>query len=84
MDQKIAKISGSGEFPIDMLRYDSCSPYKESDSYLIANTFKRYEKWEIYVKCRPLDKKRSPWTVDRWKSFGVTIEIINDKAMLYN
>jgi hypothetical protein len=84
MNQKVAKITGSGEFPIDMLRYDSCSPYSESDSYLISNTFKNYEKWEIYVKCRPLEKKRSPWTIGRWQSFGVQIEPLDDKSVVFD
>ena len=72
-----AKITGRGEFPMDMLRYDSCSPATESDSYLIARTFHDFDKWEIFVKCRPLEKKRSPWTVGRWESFGCKIEEVD-------
>lgn len=33
-----AKVMGSGEFPIDMLRYDCCSPATEEDSNLIARS----------------------------------------------
>lgn len=84
MNQKVAKITGMGEFPLDMLRYDSCSPYSETDSYAIANTFKNFEKWEIFVKCRPLEKKRSPWTIGRWQSFGVQIEPIDDKSVVFD
>lgn len=70
---KLAKISGRGQFPIDMLRYDSCSPATETDSILIGSTFEIYGVWEIYVKVRPLSKSKghNPWTVDRWASFGV-------------
>lgn len=73
---KLAKVSGRGEFPIDMLRRDSCSPATETDSMLISQTFKQFGYWEIYVKVRPLSKAKShnPWTVDRWTSFGVRFE----------
>jgi len=77
----IAKISGCGYFPMDMLRYDSCSPATESDSYLIANTLRDFGKWEVYVKrtsrVTKAERKRdqlADWTVGRWHSFGVRIE----------
>ena len=76
-----AKINGSGDFPMDMLRYDSCSPATEADSYLIANTFRDFGRWEIYVRrtsrVTKAERKRDPladWTVGRWNSFNVRIE----------
>lgn len=74
--QKLAKVCGRGEFPIDMLRRDSCSPATETDSFLISQTFHKYGYWEIYVKVRPLStaKSHNPWTNDRWTSFGVRFE----------
>jgi len=33
-----ATVAGMGEFPIDMLRYDSCYPHSESDSGAIVRT----------------------------------------------
>lgn len=77
MTSVYAKVTGRGEFPIDMLRYDTCSPATEVDSGLISRTFNSFDSWEIFVKCRPLEKKISPWTVGRWESFGCKIEEIN-------
>ena len=82
----IAKISGRGEFPMDMMRYDSCSPASEADSYLILDTVrdKPFGRWEIYVKrvtrTTKAERKKNPmadWTVGRWESFGVKIELFD-------
>lgn len=70
----LAKVSGRGEFPMDMLRYDSCSPATEIDGCLISQTFKKYGTWDIYVKS---SNKKQKWTVDRWTSFGVRFEPID-------
>lgn len=41
-----AKVMGSGEFPLDMLRYDGCSPATEEDSNLIRRTISQpYGNW---------------------------------------
>lgn len=72
---KYAIIQGRGEFPMDMLRYDSCYPNSERDSMLIAGTFGRQfrgirpERWSICVRSASENK----WTVGRWESFGVKI-----------
>lgn len=76
----IAKITGRGEFPIDMLRYDQCSPATEVDSGLIEQSMTKYGSWEIYVKTNLKPTKLRvpaafyPWTKERWESFGVKIE----------
>lgn len=65
----IAKVIGSGPFPMDMLRYDRASPFTENDSVTISSTFyRRLDKYEVLV-VTSLPK----FTVDRWKSFGVSI-----------
>ena len=78
---KYAIIQGKGEFPMDMLRYDSCFPNSERDSMLIAGTFGRLRnetpwgredfngRWSICVRSASENK----WTVGRWESFGVKI-----------
>jgi hypothetical protein len=69
---KYAIIQGRGEFPMDMLRYDSCYPNSERDSVLIADTVRSYKRdgrWSICVK----SASKNPWTVGRWESFGVKI-----------
>jgi hypothetical protein len=76
-----AKITGTGHFPVDMLRYDLCSPATEEDSHLIENTFNIYAKnWVIFVK-RPLLERRKKtdqvFTYGRWQSFGCQIEEVD-------
>jgi hypothetical protein len=71
---KYAIIQGRGEFPVDMLRYDSCYPNSERDSSLITSTFDSWtktprERWSICVK----SASENPWTFGRWSSFGVNI-----------
>lgn len=73
---KYAIIQGKGEFPMDMLRYDSCCPNSERDSMLIADTFGRLRngRWSICVRSASENK----WTVGRWESFGVKITAYSD------
>lgn len=76
-----ADISGTGGFPIDMLRYDNCIPASEED----ANTIERVcnpmlweeePKWTVRVKKYSDLKSRGYWTSGRWNSFGcVLIEV---------
>jgi hypothetical protein len=74
-----AKIMGSGEFPLDMLRYDSCSPATEEDSGIIRGTFgiERWGNWCVLVK-KVLRVKRNKsekvFTYGRWNSFGCAIQ----------
>lgn len=80
MNKKIiyAKVSGHGEFPIDMLRYDLCSPATEEDSNLIRRTINNHSNnnWVVVVK-RPLLERRAKndpvFTIGRWQSFGCKI-----------
>ena len=76
MDAVVAVVMGKGQFPVDMLRYDSCYPASETDSGIIASTFTNYGTWRVHVRMRPLEKKKDKkyWTVGRWESFGVKIE----------
>jgi len=77
MDNVVAVVTGTGQFPVDMLRYDSCWPASEVDSGIIASTLCSYGSWRVHVRRRPLEKKKNPieyWTKARWESFGVKIE----------
>ena len=82
-----AVVKGHGRFPVDMLRYDSCSPASEHDSYAIVNTFEKYDDYEITVKklcprgCLPKDNK---FTVARWESFGCKLESVDSHLHTYN
>jgi hypothetical protein len=60
------KVQGSGEFPIDMLRYDRCVPRTEVDSHFIS---KRTDPPRIVCLIR-YSVNVIGATKDRWKSFG--------------
>ena len=63
-------------FPVDMLRYDRAYPDKEEDSAKITATLAEYPRdEEIRIRIVAYSEtKKSPFTVGRWKSFGVEIE----------
>jgi hypothetical protein len=56
----VVTVEGSGQFPIDMLRYDAAFPHTEPDSYTIMETGKRSVC--LLTQIRP--------TEPRWESFG--------------
>ena len=59
-------VSGEGEFPVDMLRYDQSTPNSESDSQLIGHTDRHRE---VALTCITEIKYWLPaW--GRWDSFG--------------
>jgi hypothetical protein len=58
-------VEGSGDFPIDMLRYDGCCPDGEVDSWAIQN-----EKGQRQVKLRRFTVAGSRAAEGRWESFG--------------
>lgn len=76
-----AVITGRGPFPLVMLSRDSCSPLTEEDSHNIRRSFtnSKLQPWAINVECRLLEKNTSPWTIDRWKSFGCQIQPLGDR-----
>lgn len=76
-DKIYALIRGHGRFPVDMLRYDNCSPALESDSYAIINTFNDWSDYEIIVKKMVPRGYSDKFTVGRWESFGCTLEIVD-------
>lgn len=61
------KVTGSGEFPFDMLRYDRCWPATEADSYRIRGAGGRDMRTVTLATIRNAD--RQPM-FGRWKSFG--------------
>lgn len=68
----IFTVEGIGSFPLDMLRYDGCFPYKQRDVIAISDSLgvRGYsEKSEPVTLCSiRIDKKWNP-TDGRWKSF---------------
>lgn len=63
----VYEVTGRGDFPIDMLRYDRAFPATEEDSYKIKYTFGTPSKNEPTIKLK--SNLRGPTTA-RWASFG--------------
>lgn len=64
--ETILSVTGSGEFPFDMLRYDSCHPHEESDSALLGEAHQESRE----VTLRRFSPSGRPATSERWASFG--------------
>jgi hypothetical protein len=77
-----AIIRGSGPFPVDMLRYDNCSPATESDSGSIVMTFQGWDSWEICVKRINYRGRVNSFTLGRWNSFGCSLEMVDSPYVL--
>lgn len=80
-------VVGSGHFPLDMLRYDSCFPASESDAYLIERTFNEYGYWRIRVAKRvskAYKSWREHWSVPRWSSFNASLEDARFNRVLHS
>ena len=73
--QHFAKITWTGSFPIDMLRHDRCCPYHEGDSSAIESFPVPTEPRTAVVTAYSESCRRSPFTIDRWKSFCCKIEV---------
>jgi len=66
------QVEGSGSFPHDMLRYDSCIPAHESEMHKLTMSFRDRPE---YLQPRRVELIRYSTngeqpTIDRWKSFG--------------
>lgn len=58
-------VEGRGDFPFDMLRYNSCFPLEETD----ANRIERSTERRRIVLCRR-SANDDPGTPARWESFS--------------
>ena len=66
-------VVGSGLFPFDMLRYDHCFPYTETDSGVIEKTTHRHSRSGPVSVMLETASPNAP-TVGRWESFGWTVD----------
>ena len=68
-------VCGSGVFPIDMLRYDSCWPATEQDSSKIVENYYEGDKCKLRSVDLLTDNHRH-WkpTDGRWQSFTWKVE----------
>lgn len=64
-------VAGWGEFPIDMLRYDSCWPHRESEDS-VAIGASHFPRASTVMRQVTLIGIKAP-TEGRWKSFGWSV-----------
>jgi hypothetical protein len=62
-------VEGRGSFPIDMLRYDRCTPYEQEDVHWMEGTVQRSCKLVSHV---------APPTKERWNSFGWSVDMVKE------
>jgi hypothetical protein len=67
----VVMVEGSGQFPIDMLRYDRATPHQQSDASAIMEDGKR--RLEVRMDDKP--------TVGRWESFGWRVLMSEPREM---
>jgi hypothetical protein len=75
----VAEITGTGQFPLDMLRYDRAAPWEEVDSSMIERTLNpmidRRGEWKIRIT--RLGEARAGWSLGRWDSYKCQVREIN-------
>lgn len=74
-------VSGSGDFPFDMLRYDACWPSSSLDASSIGQPCYSERKGHrvVILACRPGGYGVVP-TVARWASFGWKAGNLHDNS----
>ena len=65
-------VTGTGRFPLDMLRYDSCWPARQDDVHNISDH--GGASWGRAPSTIMLETHGEP-TADRWSSFGWVVEL---------
>jgi hypothetical protein len=66
------EVEGSMSFPVDMLRYDSCFPFSETESYKIIKCMEGNNRGPVRVivhRYRSSGMSKEP-NAQRWQSFG--------------
>ena len=74
-------VSGFGQFPIDMLRYDRSFPAGEMESAKISRTFRHPEPWIIKLMTYSATKIYRP-TEGRWQSFCCRVSDVESRKLL--
>jgi hypothetical protein len=62
-DYVIFEVEGSGAFPVDMLRYDGCWPYREEDATVMKESGLRRVMMQAANPAAPTDGR---WASFRW------------------
>lgn len=74
----VVVVTGLGQFPVDMLRYDCCFPATESDSELIegsAGTVMLGKRPVLIKKTSRFKSVDRAFSLERWRSFGWEVEL---------
>lgn len=72
----VARVTFFSCFPMDMLRYDRCHPYRSGDVARITASLTNPKMEQVEVEVVAYANTRTaPWTVDRWNSFGCSLEV---------
>jgi hypothetical protein len=67
-----AEVSGRGQFPIDMLRYDACQPVNFDlvrDNGLLRTRMREGHEGEALIVAKACRGGHAGWTIARWESF---------------
>lgn len=74
--RRVFEVTGTGSFPLDMLRYDHCAPHRGEDSETLSVATQPYNKrirggqYEIQLVSSDESIVRNGATLPRWESFG--------------
>lgn len=71
------RVRGFDTFPIDMLRFDCCYPATMEDADLIATSVRSESReHRTVVLQRASSYGTTLWAIERWKSFGWSVNIL--------
>lgn len=72
---QVFTVEGRDHFPFDMLRYETCFPYREEDSIEIPQELPpaAMQMRRVTLKRYIRTKAEQP-TVARWRSYGWTVD----------
>jgi hypothetical protein len=70
MRTKRFTVTGSGSFPLDMLRYDSCWPEAAEDAAKIEASCRGEKSRDVTINLSTSDRNFTVPTVGRWVSFN--------------
>lgn len=73
-------VTGFGQFPIDMLRYDRSFPDSESESGKIAATFHGAGQWSVRLAMHGCTRADGPCE-GRWQSFICKVSAIEARKL---
>lgn len=74
------EVVWTGNFPIDMLRYDNAYPLRETDSVEIHKSLDRLSRAKGPFTARIQSTIAGP-TIGRWESFGASVRNVTTRTV---